>query len=258
MKNNFKSIALTTFLIVVFGIFANAQKHMNELISENMQLAASQYKMLAKTIPADSMPRHYDPQKKKSVNSDTKWWCSGFYPGSLWLIYEYTKDETIRKEAEQRLAILEKEKHFTGNHDLGFMMFCSFGTAYRITGNQQYKPTIDTAALSLATRYRPNIQSIQSWDGNDKLKCPVIIDNMMNLELLMWVAQHGGDAKLKEIAITHANSTLERHFRADGSSYHVLDYDPATNKLIRKLTWQGAADESAWSRGQSWGFMDIQ
>ncbi|HEX3165912.1 MAG TPA: glycoside hydrolase family 88 protein [Chitinophagaceae bacterium] len=246
-------------IILLIGAFimhtrVQAQQSMDKLIAENMQLAAQQYKLLGSHTPADSMPRHYDPQQNKWVNSNTKWWCSGFYPGSLWLIYEYTKDEIIRKEAEKRLAILEKEKHYTGNHDLGFMMYCSFGTAYRITGNATYKTAVDTAALSLATRYRPNIQSIQSWDSNDKLKCPVIIDNMMNLELLMWVAQHGGDPKLKEIALTHANSTLERHFRPDGSSYHVLDYDPVTSKLIRKLTWQGAADESAWSRGQSWGF----
>ncbi|HET7897795.1 MAG TPA: glycoside hydrolase family 88 protein, partial [Flavisolibacter sp.] len=212
-----------------------------------------QYKFLASKVPADSMPRHYDPHTQKWVNSDTRWWCSGFFPGSLWLIYEYTKDEAIRTEAEKKLAILEKEKHYTGNHDLGFMMYCSFGNAYRITRNPQYKPTIDTAAMSLATRYRPKLQSIQSWDANDKLKCPVIIDNMMNLELLYWVAQHGGDSRLKDIAITHANATLARHFRPDGSSYHVLDYDPSTGQLIRKLTWQGAADESAWSRGQSWG-----
>jgi unsaturated chondroitin disaccharide hydrolase len=254
MKRKKQIVALLLCIFVLTEVRVYSQQQMKALIAENMKLAASQYKLLAGSTPVDSMPRHYDPQKNKLVNSDTKWWCSGFYPGSLWLIYEYTKDETIRIEAEQRLAILEKEKHYTGNHDLGFMMFCSFGTAYRITGNQQYKPSIDTAAISLATRYRPNIQSIQSWDRNDKLKCPVIIDNMMNLELLMWVAQHGGNAKLKEIALTHANSTLERHFRPDGSSYHVLDYDPATNKLIRKLTWQGAADESAWSRGQSWGF----
>ncbi|MCU7552559.1 glycoside hydrolase family 88 protein [Chitinophagaceae bacterium LB-8] len=242
----FCAIALTASLL------AGAQR-MDKLIARDMKLAVKQYKLLAAKTPADSMPRHYDPRKLEWVNSDTKWWCSGFFPGSLWLIYEYTKDEAIRKEAEQRLAILEKEKHYTGNHDLGFMMYCSFGNAYRITGNPLYKPTIDTSAMSLATRYRPAIQSIQSWDSNDKLKCPVIIDNMMNLELLYWVAQHGGDNKLKEIALTHANSTLARHFRPDGSSYHVLDYDPATSQLIRKLTWQGTADESAWSRGQSWG-----
>ena len=253
MKNFLKKIGLTISITGTFCLFANAQQRMDALIAENMQLAAKQYELLASKTPADSMPRHYNPLQNKWVNSDTKWWCSGFYPGSLWLIYDYTKDAAIRKEAEDRLTILEKEKHYTGNHDLGFMMYCSFGTALDITGNKAYKPTIDTAALSLATRYRPSIQSIQSWDSNDILKCPVIIDNMMNLELLMWSAQHGGNPRLKDIAITHANSTLERHFRPDGSSYHVLDYDLATGKIIRKLTWQGAADESAWSRGQSWG-----
>lgn len=250
-------IVLATLIIpslIWINSYGQDQHPMKMLIKENMQFAASQYKLLATHVSSDSMPRHFDPQKNKWVNSDTKWWCSGFYPGSLWLIYEYTKDESIRKEAERKLAILEKEKHYTDNHDLGFMMFCSFGTALRITGDQKYKPTIDTAAQSLATRYRPVIQSIQSWNSNDKLKCPVIIDNMMNLELLLWSAQHGGDPKLKEIAITHANSTLKRHFRPEGSSYHVLDYDLSTGKLLRKLTWQGAADESAWSRGQSWGF----
>ena len=248
------SLMYLPFFLVLLNWSARAQQSMKDLIHANMQFAAAQYKILAAHVPSDSMPRHFDPQKNKWVNSHTKWWCSGFYPGSLWLIYEYTGDESIRKEAEKKLAILEKEKHYTGNHDLGFMMFCSFGTALRITENQQYKPAIDTAALSLITRYRPAIQSIQSWNSSDKLRCPVIIDNMMNLELLMWSAQHGGDSKLREIAIAHANATLSRHFRPNGSSYHVLDYDPGSGKLLRKLTWQGAADESAWSRGQSWGF----
>ncbi|HEU5168444.1 MAG TPA: glucuronyl hydrolase, partial [Chitinophagaceae bacterium] len=149
--------------MLVVSIYTNAQQSMRELIAEEMQFAAKQYKILAKNTPNDSMPRSYVAQKNKSINSDTKWWCSGFFPGSLWLIYEYTKDESIRKEAEKRLSILEKEKHYTQNHDLGFMMFCSFGNAYRITGNKIYKPTIDTAAGSLITRYRPAIQSIQSW-----------------------------------------------------------------------------------------------
>src|SRR5688572_3053192 len=253
MKCYFKKIVLATAALGLINTFSVAQQSMKDLVAENMQLAVQQYKILANSTPADSMPRHYDPLTKQTVNSDTKWWCSGFYPGSLWLIYEATKDEAIRNEAEKRLAILEKEKHYTGNHDLGFMMYCSFGTAYRLTGKKEYKGSIDTAALSLATRYRPSIQSIQSWDSNEKLRGPVIIDNMMNLELLYWAAQNGGDQKLKEIALTHANSTLERHFRPDGSSYHVLDYDIHAGRLLRKMTWQGVADESAWSRGQSWG-----
>jgi len=82
---------------------------------------------------------------------------------------------------------------------------------------------------------------------------PVIIDNMMNLELLSWVSDHGGDKKYKEIAVTHANSTIKNHFRPDFSSYHVIDYDMKTGKILQKITAQGAADSSAWSRGQAWG-----
>lgn len=226
---------------------------MKELISQNFQFAAEQYKVLKQNTPIAVMPKTFDYASNKLITSDTKWWCSGFYPGSLWMIYENTKDEAIRKEAEARLAILEKEKHYTGNHDLGFMMFCSFGNAYRITGNKVYIEVIKTAAASLITRYRPSIKSIQSWDSSSNFKCPVIIDNMMNLELLLWATNHGGDAKFKEIAIMHAQTTLKNQFRPDNSSYHVLDYDLKSGTVARKTTAQGAADSSAWSRGQAWG-----
>jgi hypothetical protein len=199
------------------------------------------------------MPRSYDAAKNTLITSDTKWWCSGFYPGSLLYIYEYTKDEEIKKEALKRLGILEKEKYYTGNHDLGFMMYCSFGNAYRIFGDPAFKEVVFTSAASLATRYRPSIKAIQSWNANDQLKCPVIIDNMMNLELLHWVSDNGGEKRFKEIAVTHANTTLQNHFRANYSSYHVVDYDLNTGAVIKKITWQGAADSSAWSRGQAWG-----
>jgi hypothetical protein len=227
---------------------------MRQLIDDNYQFAASQIKVLMKDLPPDRMPKTFYPDKNKLETSDTKWWCSGFYPGSLLYIYEYTKDAAILEEAKKRLAILEKEKHYTGNHDLGFMMFCSFGNAYRILGNPEYKTTVDTAAASLSTRYRPSIQCIQSWDSSKNFKCPVIIDNMMNLELLNWVTDHGGDKKYKEIAIIHANTTLKNHYRPDHSCYHVLDYDLKTGTVSRKTTAQGFADESAWARGQSWGF----
>ena len=230
-----------------------AKQDMKKLIDENMRLAVSQYKLLAQNTPANQMPQYYDAKQNKWVSSSTKWWCSGFYPGSLWLIYDYTKDKAIKNEGVKRLELLAPERHFTGNHDLGFMMYCSFGTAYRITGNPKYKLFIDTSAMSLATRYRPSIHSIQSWDSSKNFKCPVIIDNMMNLELLYWVSRQGGDQRFKDIAIAHANSTLANHFRPDFSSWHVLDYDLATGKIISKRTWQGAADESAWSRGQAWG-----
>ncbi|AXY78529.1 glucuronyl hydrolase [Paraflavitalea soli] len=226
---------------------------MQQLIDEDMQFAAQQYKVLAGKVPATEMPRSYIAAKDSLVTSNTKWWCSGFYPGTLWLIYGHTKDAATKEEALKRLAILEKEKTYTGNHDLGFMMYCSFGTAYDITKDPAYKEVVFTAARSLSTRYRPSIKAIQSWDSSKNFKCPVIIDNMMNLELLEWVSKNGGDKKYHEIAVTHSNTTLQNHFRADNSSYHVVDYNLATGGVWGKKTHQGFADESAWGRGQVWG-----
>lgn len=231
----------------------STKNKMTQLIDEQFSFAAQQYKVLSKNVAGDVMPKTFNTKTNKVETSDTKWWCSGFYPGTLLYIYEYTKDTEIKKEAEKRLSILEKEKHFTGNHDLGFMMYCSFGNAYRLFGKPEDKATIDTAAASLATRYRPSVKAIQSWNSNKIYNCPVIIDNMMNLELLSWVTDNGGNAKYKEIAITHANTTLKHQFRPDYSSYHVIDYDLNTGKVLKKITAQGAADSSAWSRGQAWG-----
>jgi unsaturated chondroitin disaccharide hydrolase len=232
---------------------ANGEKvQMKQLIDQQFEFAAQQYKVLAKNVPAQVMPKTYNARSNKVETSDTKWWCSGFYPGSLLHIYEYTGDTITLKEAERRLAVLEKEKHYKGNHDLGFMMFCSFGNAYRITKNPLYKPTIDTAAASLITRYRPKAKVIQSWNASKKWKGPVIIDNMMNLELLAWVSDNGGDPKYKQIAVNHANTSLKNHFRPDYSSYHVVDYDMNTGTVLKKGTSQGASDASAWSRGQAW------
>ncbi|HEU4606882.1 MAG TPA: glycoside hydrolase family 88 protein [Chitinophagaceae bacterium] len=245
-----------TGLILLITLSLHAQRSgraMASLIDEDMKLAAEQYKLLGTHLPSEEMPRTYDEANNKWVTSNTKWWCSGFYPGALWMIYAATGDEAIRKEAESRLNILEKEKYYTGNHDLGFMMFCSFGTAYQITGNEAYKDIILTSANTLTKRYRPSIRAIQSWDSSKNFKCPVIIDNMMNLELLEWAAGHGGDQRLDEIAVNHANTTLRNHFRDDYSSYHVVDYDLATGKPAAKKTHQGDSDESAWARGQAWG-----
>ena len=246
-------LVLSFLSIQVWSQNLSAKQGMKDLIDENFRFAAAQYKVLQQNTGITVMPKTFNYTSNKLVTSDTKWWCSGFYPGSLWMIYEYTKDEDIKKEALARLSILEKEKHYTGNHDLGFMMFCSFGNAYRITGNEAYKEVINTAAASLITRYRPSIQSIQSWDSSSNFKCPVIIDNMMNLELLLWASEQGGDPKFKEVALTHAQTTLKNHFRPDYSSFHVLDYDLKSGTVARKTTAQGAADSSAWSRGQVWG-----
>lgn len=223
---------------------------MVKLIDDEFKFAADQYKVLSKNIPEGQTPQSY--ANGQSINKDIKWWCSGFYSGSLWYIYEQTKDETIKKEAEEALKTIVPNQTYTGNHDLGFMMFCSFGNAYRITGNETYKDIIFRSAESLTTRYNPKVQSIQSWNANKYWKFPVIIDNMMNLELLYWSSRNGADKKYADISIIHANTTLKNHFRPDFSSYHVVDYNPENGNVLRKATWQGAADCSSWSRGQAW------
>ena len=227
---------------------------MKELIKENYALADTQYRYMMTLTPANKMPQSYDEKSSKFVAKEITWWCTGFYPGSLWYIYEQTNNPVIKKEAERALKEIEPNQDYTGNHDLGFMMYCSFGNAYRLTKNEKYKDIIFRSAKALATRYRPSLKVIQSWDSNATFKCPVIIDNMMNLELLYWVSDQGGDARFKEIAVNHSNTTIKNHYRPNYSSYHVVDYNLKTGGIIRKATWQGAADCSSWSRGQAWGF----
>lgn len=229
---------------------------MKNLIQNNFEFAAKQIQYLEKATPKDSMPKTF--QANKHINSDVYWWCSGFYPGTLLYIYEYTKKPIILEEAKKRLAILDTVKYFTLNHDLGFMMYCSFGNAYRLTHNEEYKKVILQSAKSLATRYRPNAKVIQSWeitDGGLRQKGfvgPVIIDNMMNIEMLEWASLNSSDKSFADIARNHANSTIKNHFRPDYSSYHVLDYDLNTGEVRKKVTAQGVSDSSAWSRGQGW------
>lgn len=247
--------AVLMLCFACLSLYTNAQgkKKMDKLIKKNMELAARQYKFMASLTPADSMPRSYDAAKNKLITSNTRWWTSGFFPASLWYIYAYTKDTAIRSEAERRLALEEKEKYLTAHHDVGFMIFCSFGNAYKITHNPDYRDVCAIAAESLIKRYKPAIKAIQSWHSLSDPRSPVIIDNMMNLELLNWVSDEWREPKYKAIAIDHANTTMRNHFRADNSSYHVVEYDPATGKVLEKRTAQGYSNESAWARGQAWG-----
>jgi len=226
---------------------------MKQLIKDQFEFAGKQYKILQQHTPADRLPKTYYAKDNKWETSDAKWWCSGFYPGTLLYIYEYTKDTAILNEAKRKLAVLQPKDKLKGTHDLGFMMFCSFGNAYRILHDPLYKKVIDTAANTLSLRYHPEVKAIQSWEKNKVFTYPVIIDNMMNLEMLCWDAQNGGDKQLQQIAETHANTTMKNHFRKDYSSYHVIDYNPENGEVLQKRTWQGANDSSAWSRGQAWG-----
>lgn len=185
-------------------------------------------------------------------------WTSGFFPGSLWYLYEQTGKEEWKKEAEKYTEALDKIQYLTWHHDIGFMIQCSYGNGLRFAGKEAYKPVIIQAAKSLSTRFRPGAGIIQSWNvtGGWQAKrgwtCPVIIDNMMNLELLFEATALSGDSSFYKIAVSHADQTLKHHFRPDYSSYHVVDYDPETGAVLHRHTAQGYAHESAWARGQAW------
>jgi len=179
---------------------------------------------------------------------------SGFFPGSLWQMYEFSREKKWMKAASHFTANIEEEKYNRGTHDMGFKMFCSYGNAYRLTRQRQYRDVLIQSASTLITRYNHNVRCIRSWDHHtDKWDYPVIIDNMMNLELLFWATRETGDSTYFNIARNHAEITLKNHFREDNSSYHVVSYDTLTGEVVKKNTHQGHAHESAWARGQAWG-----
>jgi len=197
-------------------------------------------------------PRTLENGKLKLVAS--KDWTSGFFPGVLWYLDEFYKTDPWKSAARKFTSYIEKEKVNGTTHDMGFKVFCSVGNAYRLTRNAHDKEVIIEAAKTLATRFNPKTGVILSWDhSRDKWVNPVIIDNMMNLELLFEATKLTGDSSFYKIAVSHANTTMKNHFRDDFSSYHVVDYDPKTGEILKKTTHQGFSNESAWSRGQAWG-----
>ena len=178
-------------------------------------------------------------------------WTSGFFPGCLWYMYELTGDTAFHACAERWTAGLEAQQFTTRTHDVGFIMFSSYGNAYRLAPGEHDRQVLLQSAASLSTRYNPIVGCIKSWDGTD-WPFPVIIDNMMNLEILFWAAKNGGPVALRDMATSHALKTMVNHFRADGSTYHVVSYDTLTGAVLARETHQGYADESVWSRGQAW------
>ena len=237
--------------VLLLGGCRDSYESMDALTARVFTLAKTQYTILAQGLPDDKTPRTVD-EAGKLVTADIGWWCSGFFPGNLWLTYEYTADEKIKELAIQQThkldSLIVKTKT---DHDIGFQLNCSFGNALRLTGDNQWSAMLQEGAKVLAARFSPITGTIRSWnhDGGGKWEFPVIIDNMMNLELLMRF----GDDSLKQIALTHARTTIKNHFRPDGTSYHLVDYDPQTGEVRLKQTVQGLSDESAWARGNAWG-----
>lgn len=246
---------ITAGMVISVILYSCAkEKPIGKVIDESLVFSAQQYLLMNDVMKEKpgQLPRTLN-EKGEFVTAGPGWWTSGFFPGSLWYLYEYTGDEKFKVAATEMTARIENEKYNKGTHDLGFMLFCSFGNGLRLTGEESYNEVLMTGARSLSTRFRPNIGCIQSWGSRQGWQCPVIIDNMMNLELLLWAFNHSGDSSFYRIAVTHSDTTIKNHFRTDNSSYHVVSYDTISGKVEARQTHQGAADESAWARGQVWG-----
>ena len=259
MKRVFKILmVMSAFFMATFTGKAQ-QETMDELIDRVFDRAASQMVLLdshldsiAAANPGKAVyPRSIRPNGKL-MHSGYKWWCSGFYPGSLWLVYEHTGQERFKELALKYQVGLEPLRFRTDDHDIGFQLMCSYGNCLRLTKDESCVPVLLDGAKSLATRFDPEVGCTRSWD-HKIYTFPVIIDNMMNLELLLKAVELGGDKYLKDVAMAHAFTTMKNHFREDHSCFHLVDYNPETGEIIRKQTVQGYADDSAWARGQSWG-----
>lgn len=251
MKKNL-SLLVAIFAITI-NSFANLKPEDPSLVwfKKTTETIRFQLNKAAQTYKPGKNPRSVNPDGTVRLAGLTDW-TTGFFPGSLWYGYELTGDKVLAEEAKKFTLALDSIRNIKNTHDVGFMLYCSYGNAYRITGDKTYLPVLADGAANLYARFSPTVGAIRSWDFT-WLHYPVIIDNMMNLEYLYWSANAFDKPEYATAANTHALTTIKNHFRKDFSSYHLVDYDPKTGKVLRKGTHQGVTDDSAWARGQAWG-----
>lgn len=244
-----KSAFISVLLTVLFVLSCTRKESKEALFDRVFEVASQQACMMYDSLDPGMSPKTMD-KDGNVVYAPLEWWCSGFFPGTLWKIYEATGDTVFKDRASVLTEALDTLQHLPTSHDIGFMFNCSFGNGYLMTGREDYKEMEIKGASILADRFSPVVGCTRSWDGYPFM---VIIDNMMNLEILLTAYEYCGDKRFYDIAVTHANTTLANHFRPDYSSWHGVNYDENTGEVICKKTYQGLSDDSAWSRGQAWG-----
>ena len=258
LKMNF---LMLSSLFLVGCVSGNTAKSDKELINDNINVIVAHHNIQTDIIEQSGEilnPRTICEKSGNILYIPIDDWCSGFFPGNLWLTYELTGDAKWAALAQKYTEDLDSVKYLKWHHDVGFMIGCSYLNGYRLGDKAEYKDVIVEAARSLSTRFRPQAGIIQSWNVDQDWqsqrgwKCPVIIDNMMNLELLFEATKMTGDSTFYDISVKHADTTLKHHFRNDYSCYHVVDYDNETGEVRQRQTAQGYADESSWARGQAW------
>lgn len=254
-----KSLLKIFTLLLGVALVACAKTPERSIIEENIANAKLQIGDLLEASESTGeirIPSTFENGEIEYVPTDD--WVSGFFAGTLWYMYELTGEEKWAEHAKCHTECLDSIQYLKWHHDVGFMIYDSYGHGLRLKGYEPYKQVIVNTAASLATRFREVPGVIQSWDADRGWQaergwqCPVIIDNMMNLELLFKATELSGDSTYYNIAVRHADRTMQEHFRADYSCYHVVDYDLTTGEVRRRCTAQGCADESVWARGQAW------
>lgn len=252
-------IILPVVFVVAWFFRCSPPEKETDFIADNVKFATEQYGLQTEIIEKSGEvlnPKSIIDGKMKYIRPQE--WTSGFFPGSMWYLYELSGDEKWKSLGTKYTEAIEEVKNLTNHHDVGFMIGCSFGNALRLTGDERYKDVIIQAAKSLSTRFRPNAGIIQSWNvtggwqAERGWECPVIIDNMMNLELLFDATEFSGDSTFYKIAVSHADKTMEHHFRPDYTTWHVIDYSLKDGSVRHKHTAQGFSHESTWARGQAW------
>ncbi len=245
------SVYITIAVLIASGKQVTAQTVAPQWLLKSKSTAVYQLVKAAETYMPGSSPRSINPDGTVRL-APPRDWTTGFFAGSLWYGYELSgKNELAKKAAEFTLA-LDSVQHYTFTHDLGFMLYSSYGNAWRITGDKQYLGPLESGAANLYGRYNKKTGAIRSWDFGE-WQFPVIIDNMMNTDFLFWAAKKFNKAAWFNAAKTHSVTTMQNHFRKDYSSWHVVNYDTITGRAIQKVTFQGYSDNSAWARGQAWG-----
>lgn len=251
---------IVSFLFVYALDVLKAQDTEKAFVKENMEFASKQCQLMLKTSSKGKSVMPHSLSKDGTPSKGSIYlWTAGFFPGTLWYVSEYTRDNALQDSALVYTKKMEPVKTFTDNHDIGFMMYCSYGNANRFAPNKSYEDILVESARSLCTRFHEESGTIQSWNGfrtwhGDKVyNYPVIIDNMMNLELLFHASKVTGDDKYSKVVVSHAEKVMKNQVRDDYSCYHIIYYDKVTGKPIKGETSQGYADNSAWSRGQAWG-----
>jgi hypothetical protein len=253
MKYTFLLFSSLTFWLSSVVAQANLQADtMYIRCTQTLDFAAAQANRLIKSLPAGTKLPSCTNSNGDIVLVNASSWTSGFFPGELWYLSNYKTDAVMQADAKKYTQLLQAQQFTTTTHDLGFMMYCSYGNGLRFANVAGYNEILIQSAKSLQTRFNSKVGCMRSWNSSS-WTFPVIIDNMMNLELMFWATHVTGDSVYYKGAVSHALTTIKNHFRPDFSSFHLVDYNATTGEIIGKQTVQGYSNQSSWARGQAWG-----